>query len=52
LDTHLLIWLSRGEAYLLREVFACMSDSVNMFFFSVASLWEITIKNGRNRQDF
>jgi PIN domain nuclease of toxin-antitoxin system len=29
-----------------------MSDSANRFFFSVASLWEITIKNRRNQPDF
>jgi PIN domain nuclease of toxin-antitoxin system len=27
-------------------------DTANTFFFSVASLWEIIIKNGRNRSDF
>lgn len=29
-----------------------MADSENVLFFSVASLWEITIKSGLNRADF
>jgi PIN domain nuclease of toxin-antitoxin system len=52
LDTHLLIWLSKGQTYLPREVFALLSDGANTFFFSVVGLWEITIKNGRNQPDF
>jgi PIN domain nuclease of toxin-antitoxin system len=52
LDTHLLIWLSGGRIHLPQRMFEMMSDTANTFFFSVASLWEIAIKNGRNRPDF
>jgi PIN domain nuclease of toxin-antitoxin system len=52
LDTHLLIWLSGGRTRLPQQMLGLVSDTANTFFFSVASLWEITIKNGRNRPDF
>jgi PIN domain nuclease of toxin-antitoxin system len=52
LDTHLLIWLSRGSSHLPQRMSGLLSDTTNTFLFSVASLWEITIKNGRNRPDF
>jgi PIN domain nuclease of toxin-antitoxin system len=52
LDTHLLIWLSGGRIHLPQRMLEMISDTANTFFFSVASLWEIAIKNGRNRPDF
>jgi PIN domain nuclease of toxin-antitoxin system len=52
LDTHLLIWLSEGLAHLPSSARELMSGPENKCFFSVASLWEIAIKDGRNRPDF
>jgi PIN domain nuclease of toxin-antitoxin system len=52
LDTHLLIWSSEGMVHLPSGACALVSNPDNELFFSVASLWEITIKNARNRPDF
>ena len=52
LDTHLLLWAAKGFENLPPEAQALMSDTENELFFSVASLWEIVIKNGLSRKDF
>jgi PIN domain nuclease of toxin-antitoxin system len=51
LDTHLLIWASEGIDRLppgARDLITADHE----FFFSVASLWEIAIKNGRKLPGF
>ncbi|MFI4955626.1 MAG: type II toxin-antitoxin system VapC family toxin [Gammaproteobacteria bacterium] len=51
LDTHLLLWAA-GQSHKLSDVALKMiNDPDNELFFSSASLWEITIKNGLGRED-
>lgn len=52
LDTHLLLWAAQGVEQLPLDAHALMSDPENELLFSVASLWEIVIKNGLGRKDF
>lgn len=52
LDTHLLLWAAEGSKRVPRNARALMADLENELLFSVASLWEITIKSGLNRADF
>lgn len=52
LDTHLLLWAAGDPARLSDEARGLIEDSQNMPLFSVASLWEITIKRGLGREDF
>lgn len=52
LDTHLLLWAAQGVEHLPLNAHALMSDPENELLFSVASLWEIVIKNGLGRKDF
>jgi PIN domain nuclease of toxin-antitoxin system len=45
LDTHTLLWFYSGDAQLSQKLkIAIMNPSVNCYI-SIASLWEITIKN-------
>jgi PIN domain nuclease of toxin-antitoxin system len=52
LDTHLLLWAAQGIEHLPLDAQTQMSDPENELFFSVASLWEIVIKSGLEREDF
>lgn len=52
LDTHLLLWAANEPERLSAKAHGLMSDLDNELFFSAASLWEITIKNGLGRPDF
>jgi PIN domain nuclease of toxin-antitoxin system len=52
LDTHLLLWAASQPARLSRRARALIEDPENELFFSAASLWEIAIKRGLERQDF
>jgi PIN domain nuclease of toxin-antitoxin system len=52
LDTHLLLWAAQGIEHLPIDAQKLMSDPKNELLFSVASLWEIVIKNGLGREDF
>ncbi|GHU29696.1 twitching motility protein PilT [Betaproteobacteria bacterium] len=51
LDTHLLIWASESTDRLPSGARGLMFANHELFF-SVASLWEIAIKNGRNYPNF
>jgi len=52
LDTHLLVW-ARGEPERLPAGCAAMlEDPSNSLVFSVASLWELVIKQALGRPDF
>ncbi len=46
LDTHLLIWAAEGIEHLPAGARALMEAPENSLYFSVASLWEIAIKQG------
>jgi PIN domain nuclease of toxin-antitoxin system len=52
LDTHLLLWAAGETEKLSGECRALLEDIDNEPIFSVASLWEIVIKNGLRRDDF
>lgn len=47
-DTHVLLWLMTGEPVAAAAADA-LADPRNDVFVSVASLWEIAIKEGRGR---
>ena len=52
LDTHLLIWAAAGVDHIPAGARAFMEAPENSLYFSVASLWEIAVKQGLNRPDF
>jgi len=52
LDTHILLWAAQNSPRLPSRTRDLISDPVNTLLFSVASLWEIIIKNGLQRADF
>ncbi len=52
LDTHVLLWAAATPEKLPRAVIAQLEDPSNQLYFSAASIWEIAIKNGLNRNDF
>jgi len=49
LDTHILLWAIASPAKLSPHTVAMLSSSGNELIFSVASLWEIAIKNSSSR---
>jgi len=51
-DTQLLVWAAIGSVKLPHEAVRLMTDEANELHFSVASLWEISIKRGLGRKDF
>jgi PIN domain nuclease of toxin-antitoxin system len=50
LDTNIIIWNAEGRTPLSLEPYIYNPD--NTLFFSAASIWEIAIKNCKNRSDF
>ena len=52
LDTHLLLWAAGQPERLSAEARDLLQDPLHDLVFSVASLWEITIKRGLGRPDF
>lgn len=52
LDTHLLLWAAASPDRLSQEATALLSDTENILHYSVASLWEVAIKNALRRPDF
>jgi PIN domain nuclease of toxin-antitoxin system len=46
LDTHALLWLTENSPFLSPVARDAITDPVNTTFFSVVSLWEISIKVG------
>jgi PIN domain nuclease of toxin-antitoxin system len=52
LDTHLLLWASGKQSSLPEAARTLILDRSNILYFSAASLWEIAIKNGLQREDF
>lgn len=47
LDTHYLIWALQGE-HISSEIEAIITDPENSVFFSIISIWEISIKKHSN----
>lgn len=52
LDTHLILWSASEPERLSAAAEQIISAEENSLAFSVVSLWEIAIKNGRGRPDF
>lgn len=52
LDTHLLLWAASEPQKLPGICRSLLEDPTNEPIFSVASLWEIAVKNGLGRDDF
>ena len=52
LDTQMLLWASSVSHRLPAEASDLISNPANDLVFSVASLWEVTIKNSLQREDF
>lgn len=52
LDTHLLLWVAAGSKRLSKPALDILENPLNDLAFSVASLWEIIIKQGQARADF
>lgn len=52
LDTRLLLWASAGSSHLSATAKKLIADSANELFFSVASIWEIAIKQGKGLPAF
>jgi PIN domain nuclease of toxin-antitoxin system len=52
LDTHLLLWVISQSRRLSSQARDLIGDLDNELWFSVASLWEVAIKQGQVRDDF
>lgn len=52
LDTHILLWAAGAPDRLSERARAMLEAGENTLVFSVASLWEISIKAGLGRDDF
>jgi PIN domain nuclease of toxin-antitoxin system len=52
LDTHLLVWAMGSPERLPAGLAAMLEDPQNTPWFSVASLWELVIKQALGRPDF
>jgi PIN domain nuclease of toxin-antitoxin system len=52
LDTHLLLWAVGTPDRLSTQARSQLEEPDNQLAFSVASLWEISIKRGLGRSDF
>jgi PIN domain nuclease of toxin-antitoxin system len=52
LDTHVLLWAAGSPDRLSLAARDLIDDTSHNVFFSVASIWEITIKESLNRDDF
>lgn len=51
LDTHLLLWAALFPDRLPKKARQLMNESGNMLYFSTASIWEMSIKLTRPRDD-
>ena len=45
LDTHLLLWALADSEKLPNQVRQLLLNPKNQFYYSVASMWEVSIKN-------
>lgn len=52
LDTHLLLWCASEPSKLSQEAISLINNPSHNLFFSAASIWEVTIKQGLKRDDF
>lgn len=52
LDTHIILWYLEGNEKLSEKAIEIIEDEKNEIFYSVASLWEVTIKHRKRRESF
>ncbi len=52
LDTHILLWASEDSPHLPALALSMIADSKNELIFSVASIWEISIKHAKGLESF
>lgn len=52
LDTNILLWVTSDTDRLDGETIALIKDKANTVLFSAASIWEISIKAGLQRESF
>jgi PIN domain nuclease of toxin-antitoxin system len=52
LDTHPLLWASEGSSKLSANAKKMIASPSNELIFSVASIWEIAIKQSKGHSDF
>lgn len=52
LDTHILLWAAAREDLMSAEADRLVKAPDNVLWFSVASLWEVSIKRALDRPDF
>lgn len=52
LDTNILLWATGDTARLSGPAIALIEDEANTILFSAASIWEIAIKAGLQRENF
>lgn len=48
-DTHILLWTITGSEKLSPEVLEVLNNPKNNIYYSVASMWEVSIKNQLNK---
>ena len=48
-DTHLLLWALEGSEKLPKKAFEVLMNPKNQIFYSVASMWEVFIKNEKKK---
>jgi PIN domain nuclease of toxin-antitoxin system len=52
LDTHIMLWTVFEPHRLPPAIVDEIADASNILLFSVVSIWEVAIKQGRNHPDF
>lgn len=52
IDTHLLLWCASEPSKLSQEAISLINNPSHNLYFSAASIWEVTIKQGLKRDDF
>ena len=52
IDTHLLLWAADRPERLPKQASQLLGDADNTLVFSVASIWEVAIKQSLQRSDF
>ena len=45
LDTHIALWLMNGDPRITDEIREVLSNKRNKFYYSVISMWEVSIKH-------
>ena len=51
-DTHILVWYLTGDERLSQKARRLLDDESNTIYFSLVSVWEVSIKHGRKPDKF